>query len=179
MNPKTRLTLLRILIVIGVIALTVFLISIRDQIKQLEGYGYPGIFLVSMFATSTVIVPLPGILLTSMLGVAGFNPLLLAVCAGSGAALGEMTGYMVGFSGQGVVEKSKFYERVLNWMQKYGSITILVLAIIPNPAFDIVGMIAGVMKMSIPRFLLICAAGEIIKYLIFALFGSSLSTWIK
>ncbi|HPH96575.1 MAG TPA: VTT domain-containing protein [Anaerolineaceae bacterium] len=179
MSPKTRLTLLRIFIIIGVVALTIFLISIRDQIKQLEGYGYPGIFLVSMLATSTVIVPLPGVLLTSMLGMAGFNPLLLAVCAGAGAALGEMTGYMVGFSGQGVVERSKFYDRVLKWMEKYGSITILVLAVIPNPAFDIVGMVAGVMKMPIPRFLLFCAAGEIIKYLIFALAGSGLATYIK
>jgi membrane protein YqaA with SNARE-associated domain len=173
MNSKLRLNLLRALILIGVIALTVYLISIRDQIKLLGSYGYPGIFLVSILANATIIVPVPGILLTSAMG-AVFNPFWVAVAAGLGAALGELSGYLAGFSGQGVIENAKQYERMTNWMKKYGDITILVLAFIPNPLFDGAGMIAGALKMNPGKFLFYCAIGKILKMMVFAYTGSSL-----
>lgn len=131
MNPKLRLNLLRALILIGVIALTIYLVSIRDQVKQLGAYGYPGIFLVSILVNATIIVPVPGVLLASAMG-AIFNPFWVAVAAGSGAAIGELSGYLAGFSGQAVVENAKLYERLTNWMKKFGPITILVLAFIPK-----------------------------------------------
>ena len=173
MSSKLRLNLLRAFILIGMIALTVYLISIRDQVKQLGTYGYPGIFLVSILANATIIVPLPGILLTSAMG-AVFNPFWVAVAAGLGAALGELSGYLVGFSGQGVIENAKLYERMTNWMKKYGDITILVLAFIPNPVFDMAGMIAGALKMNPAKFLFYCAIGKILKMMVFAYTGASL-----
>jgi membrane protein DedA with SNARE-associated domain len=173
MSSKLRLNLLRALILIGVIALTVYLISIRDQVKQLGAYGYPGIFLVSILANATIIVPLPGILLTSAMG-AVFNPFWVAVAAGLGAALGELSGYLAGFSGRGVIENTKRYERMTNWMKKYGDITILVLAFIPNPVFDVAGMIAGALKMKPAKFLFYCAVGKILKMMVFAYTGASL-----
>lgn len=59
-------------------------------------------------------------------------------------------------------------------MRKYGDPTILVLAIIPNPLFDMAGMIAGVLKMPVWKFLIFCTVGKIIKMLAFAYLGSSL-----
>jgi membrane protein DedA with SNARE-associated domain len=173
MSSKLRLNLLRALILIGVIALTVYLISIRDQVKQLGAYGYPGIFLVSILANATIIVPLPGILLTSAMG-AVFNPFWVAIAAGLGAALGELSGYLAGFSGQAVIENTKRYELMTNWMRKYGDITILVLAFIPNPVFDVAGMIAGALKMKPTKFLFYCAVGKILKMMLFAYTGASL-----
>ena len=35
-----------------------------------------------------------------------FNPIGVAVAAGLGAAIGELSGYLAGFSGQGVVERA-------------------------------------------------------------------------
>jgi membrane protein YqaA with SNARE-associated domain len=173
MNPKQRLNILRALILIGVIALTIYLVSIRDQVKQLGAYGYPGIFLVSILINATIIVPVPGVLLTSAMG-AVFNPFWVAVAAGLGASIGELSGYLAGFSGQGVIENAKLYARLTTWMKKYGDITILVLAFIPNPAFDVAGMIAGVLRMNILKFLFYCAIGKILKMMIFAYTGSSI-----
>jgi uncharacterized membrane protein YdjX (TVP38/TMEM64 family) len=173
MNPKLRLNLLRAAILIGVIVLTVFLISIRDQVKQLGTYGYPGIFLLSILVNATIIIPVPGVLLTSAMG-AVFNPFWVAVAAGLGASLGELSGYLAGFSGRGVVENSQLYQRLTGWMKKYGDITILVLAFIPNPAFDVAGMIAGVLKMKYYKFLFYCAIGKILKMMIFAYTGASI-----
>lgn len=178
MTPKTRLNLLRGLVLLGVIALTVLLFIFRDQIKELERFGYAGIFLVSIFANATIIIPLPGIALTSAMG-AVFHPFWVAVAAGSGAAIGEFSGYLAGFSGQALIEDARAYERVTNWMKKYGDITILVLAFIPNPLFDMAGMVAGALKMPWPRFAVFCAVGKILKMLFFAYLGSYLGDLIN
>ena len=173
MSAKARLNLARALILIFVVGLTIFLISIRDQVKQLEGYGYPGIFVVSILANATIIVPVPGVLFTSAMG-AVFDPFWVAVAAGSGAALGEITGYLAGFSGQALIENARLYERLLNWMRKYGGLTVLVLAFIPNPAFDLAGMSAGALKMPLYKFLFFCMIGKILKMLVFAYTGAAI-----
>jgi membrane protein YqaA with SNARE-associated domain len=171
---KRAMNILRLVIFIGVIALTVYLYTIRDHIRQLQGYGYAGLFLVSIVANATIIIPLPGIVLTSAMGTI-FNPLGVAIAAGSGAALGELTGYLAGFSGQGVIEKSDRYKRILEWMKKkprLADLTILVLATIPNPFFDLAGMASGALRIPIWRFLLWVWIGKILKMLPFAYAGT-------
>lgn len=167
---KRTLNLIRVLVLLGVIALTVVLVINRERIQELEVYGYPGIFLVSILANATILVPVPGVVFTSAMG-AVFNPFWVSIAAGTGAALGELSGYMAGFSGQAVVENAERYERVVAWMRKYGDITILVLAFIPNPLFDLAGMLAGVLKMNVWKFLFYCVVGKILKMLIFAYAG--------
>lgn len=167
-----RLTLVRILALLFVIGLTLGLYLYRDQVGKLQGLGYPGIFLVSLFSSATIILPVPGVLFTSVMG-AVFNPFWVAVAAGTGAALGELSGYLAGFSGQAVVERTPAYEKVEGWMKKYGQWAILVLGFIPNPFFDIAGMVAGALKMPIWRFLIFCWIGKIAKMLLFAYGGAT------
>ncbi len=172
-----KIAALRIVALLFVIGLTVLLYVYRDQVIKLQGLGYPGIFLAEILANATIILPVPGVLLASVFGSV-FNPFWVAVAAGSGAALGEITGYMAGFSGQAVIENRKWYDRLETWMKKYGDITILVLAIIPNPLFDMAGMVAGALRMPLWRFLLWCTIGKIIKMLMFAYLGSYITTLI-
>lgn len=172
-EPVQRPGLLRILILVIVIALSIYLVLVRDQIASLERYGYLGIFLLSILANATVIVPLPGILLVSTMG-AVFNPFWVAVAAGCGASLGELSGYVAGFSGQPMAEKVKWYDAVQDWMSKFGNLTIFLLALIPNPAFDLAGISAGALKIPVVRFLFFCALGKILKMLIFSLGGGGL-----
>ena len=56
-------------------------------------------------------------------------------------------------------------------MEKYGDITILVLAFIPNPLFDLAGIIAGILKMPVWKFLIYCIIGKVLKMMIFAYSG--------
>jgi membrane protein DedA with SNARE-associated domain len=49
---------------------------------------------------------------------------------------------------------------------------VLLLAFVPNPLFDIVGVTAGILKMPYPKFLLWCMLGKILKMLAFAYGGS-------
>jgi uncharacterized membrane protein YdjX (TVP38/TMEM64 family) len=163
----------RLLLLLFVFGLTIALVLMRDQIRRLGTYGYPGIFLFSILANATVIIPLPGVIITSAMG-AIFNPFWVAIAAGSGSAIGELTGYLAGYSGQKIVERVPWYDTIEKWVKKYGGFTILILAIIPNPAFDMAGIAAGALKLPIRRFLFWCVLGKIIKMSFFAYGGAAL-----
>ncbi len=162
---------IRIAIIAGAIFFTAVLIYNRDQIKNFGSLGYPGIFLVALLSSATVFVPLPGIMFTTAMG-AVFNPLWVALAAGVGAGLGEMSGYLVGYSGRELVNKTAWHERVEGWIRKYGIWIIILLSSIPNPAFDFVGFTAGVLKLPVWEFLLGAIIGNIIKMLLFAYGGA-------
>lgn len=166
-----RLTVVRILVLLAVIALTVFLVLNRARVKDLEALGYPGIFLVSLLSNATLILPVPGVLFTSAMG-AVFNPYWVALAAGTGATLGELSGYAAGFSGQGIIENKQWYTRVTEWMKKYGGLTVLVLAFVPNPVFDIAGMVDGALRMPLWKYLIFSWIGKTAKMLLFALGGA-------
>lgn len=170
MNKEKKIKIIRWIVLIFVIALSVFLFINRENIQHLEHFGYTGIFLASLLSNASLILPVPGVLITSAMG-AVFNPVFVALAAGGGATLGEITGYLAGFSGQGIVEKTKWHSNLEGWMKKYGDLTILVLAFIPNPAFDIVGIMAGAMKIPLYRFLFFCFLGKFLKMLLFAYGG--------
>jgi membrane protein YqaA with SNARE-associated domain len=177
--PKSKLVtkLLRVLALIVVVGLSIYIFSIRDQAEQLSKYGYPGIFLLAFLAYATVLLPAPGVAVVFTMG-AVFSPLGVALAAGAGAALGEISGYLAGFSGQAVIERADIYQRLTGWMKKNGPLTVFLLAAIPNPFFDLAGATAGALKMPLPKFLLWCWIGETIKMLFFALAGSASLDWI-
>lgn len=175
-NPRVLL-IARILALIAVIAITVFVFSIRDKADEFAVYGYPGIFLIALITNATVLLPAPGIAVVFAMG-AVFHPLGVAFAAGLGGAIGELSGYLAGFSGQAVIERVTLYEKMEKWMNKNGPLTIIILAFLPNPFFDIAGIAAGALKMPIARFFLWCWIGVTLKMIVFAYVGSSSLKWI-
>jgi len=174
---KRRLLIARWLSLLGVIAISLLIFSLRDRAEQLAIYGYPGIFLLSFLAYATVILPAPGIWIVFAMG-AVFHPVGVALAAGSGAALGELSGYLAGFSGQAVIERAELYKRLSFWMQKNGPLTIFALAAFPNPFFDLAGIAAGALKMPMRRFLFWCWIGETAKMLYFSYAGAASFDWL-
>ena len=174
MTRKEKLqNIARVAIIIGLTAASIYLFTMRDQIKNLEAYGYPGIFLISFLANATVIVPLPGVIVTSAMG-AVFHPFWVAIASGFGAALGELSGYLAGFTGQVIIQKVSKYGKLVHWMKRYGGVAIFLLAFIPNPAFDMAGITAGGLKVPVSRFLFWCLLGKILKMLVFAYSGATI-----
>jgi membrane protein YqaA with SNARE-associated domain len=173
-KSKLALNLLRVLVLIGVVTITVYLYTFRDQLKNLQGYGYLGIFLVSIVANATIIIPLPGVAVTYAMGTI-FNPFLVGIAAGTGAALGELTGYMAGFSGQAVIENNEKYHHLLDWMtahRRWSDLVIMGLAFIPNPFFDLAGMASGALRIPLWRFLIWVWIGKVMKMMVFAYAGA-------
>lgn len=179
MLTKRRLFLARLLALVAVIAISVYIFAIRDRAQELARYGYPGIFVLSFLANATVLLPAPGVLFVFAMG-AVFNPVGVALAAGTGAALGEISGYLAGFSGQAIAERVELYDRLLSWMEKnrrLSYLAILVLAFIPNPLFDLAGFAAGTLRIPLSRFLFWCWIGKTLKMLLFALLGASALNW--
>jgi uncharacterized membrane protein YdjX (TVP38/TMEM64 family) len=172
MSNRKQIIVFRIIALALVIAITVFIFSIRTEAEKLALYGYPGAFLLSFLAYATVVLPAPGVAFIFTMGTI-LNPVILGIVAGAGAALGEITGYMAGFSGQAVIERADIYLRLTKWMNRNGPLTILILSAIPNPFFDLAGAIAGALRMPLLRFLIWCWMGESIKMMFFSLIGAS------
>jgi uncharacterized membrane protein YdjX (TVP38/TMEM64 family) len=169
--------LLRVLALAVVIGITVYIYNIRERVDEFAAYGYPGIFLIMLMANATVILPAPGVAVVFAMGSI-FNPILVALAAGTGGAIGELSGYLAGFSGQAIVENTQTYDRITPWVKKYGVWAILVLSAIPNPFFDLAGIAAGVAKIPVWKFLLFCWVGQIIKMAMFAYAGAYSIDWL-
>ena len=161
----------RIVAILFAIVISALIVIFRKQLAGLGAYGYPGLFLLNVFTSATIILPMPGLALAFAAG-ATLNPFLVGLSVGSGAAVGELTGYLAGYGGQGLVENNPGYAKIVRWTQRYGLWMVFALALIPNPFFDVVGMIAGLLRIPAWRFLLACWAGNVIKATTIALIGA-------
>lgn len=151
-----------VLALVAVAAITVLLFVFSNEVRQLGSAGYLGIFLTMLFTSATLILPAPGLAFVFVLGKV-FPPLILGVVAGAGSTLGELTGFLAGFSGSGIVENIGVYHRIERAIKKYGLLTLVVLAAIPNPLFDAAGVAAGALGIKWWQFLLATFVGKTIK----------------
>lgn len=151
------------------ISLAIF--GFRGQFARLEKYGYLGLFLLSVFGNATVILPVP-VVLTAFLAGGLLQPFAVAVFTALGASIGELTGYLAGISGRIVVDKNPQLEKVQDKMQKHGLWVLFVLAAIPNPLFDLAGIVAGVSKIPVWKYLTAVFLGKCVKFLIFSYLGA-------
>lgn len=176
-KPAWQVNLLRAFALLAVIGITVYIYSIREHVEEFEKFGYAGIFLIALMANATVLLPAPGVAVIYAMGGI-FNPLLVGLAAGTGGALGELSGFLAGFSGQAVIERTDIYNRFKPWVDRYGGWAILVLSAIPNPFFDVAGIAAGIAKMRMRTFLFFTWIGQIIKMTLFATAGYYSIEWL-
>jgi membrane protein DedA with SNARE-associated domain len=177
-RSKFFTNILRILALFAVVGVTLYIYSIRDRVEEFAAFGYPGIFLIALLANATILVPAPGVAVIYAMG-AIFNPLGVGLAAGLGGTVGELSGYLAGFSGQAVVERMDVYNRIIPWVDKYGGWAIMVLSAIPNPFFDVAGIAAGIAKMPLPTFLIFTLIGQLIKMTLFAVAGHYSVTFLS
>lgn len=156
-----------------IISISVFVIGRYIDPEQFKRYGYPGVFIISVLGNATIILPAPSLAVVSMTG-AFLNPWLVGLVAGIGEPLGELTGYLAGYSGKAVVENRDNYDKVVSWTRRYGLAVIFALSVIPNPLFDLAGIAAGALQIPVYKFLLVCWAGKTIKTTLFALGGRAI-----
>ena len=171
-------TILDVFVILLVIAITVCLFLFRSKVSELGNLGYLGAFLISLVANATIILPMPGLLILIGLG-ASFNPILVAVFGGIGGGLGEMTGYILGRSGRGITSNNKWYLRAESWMKKRGFLTVFCFALLPFLPLDVAGLIAGVSRYSVWKFLVACALGKTLLYVIMIQAGTWGWDWVE
>ena len=157
------LRLLALAVVLGIVA-AVFVL--RDFL-DLNQVGYPAIAALSFFASASLVIPVPGMAVVCA-GGWQLSPLTVALVAGATGTLGELTGYMLGYSGSGVAGKGRLYQRIEGWMKRRGWLVIFILSILPNPIFDLAGISAGVLRYPIRLFLVWIWVGTFLKFLMVA-----------
>lgn len=142
----------------------------------IRAIGYPAVFAISLLSSASLFLPLPGPVV-AFVGGSVLNPIYVALLASVGAALGEMTGYAMGYSGHAVAENTEVYRRIAGWMRRRGWLVLFVLAAVPNPIFDLAGIAAGVLRYPVWLFFLVVLAGKIVKFLVFSLAGALGIPW--
>lgn len=142
----------------------------RDQIAQLAAWGYLGLFLLNVFGSATLFMPTP-LFLTAFAAASVLNPWLVTVVAATGSSIGEITGYVAGLGGTAFIDGDGRTQKIRGWMSKYGAWALFVLAAIPNPLFDVAGLIAGATKVPLLKFLLAIWAGKLVKFGAIVLLG--------
>jgi membrane protein YqaA with SNARE-associated domain len=157
--------------ILAAIVISVLIFVYRDELTFLRGYGYIGIFILSILGSATIISPAPVFLLAFSSGGV-FSPIPVAFFVSLGSAIGEITGYLVGVSGGDIIKKHKRLKRIEGWMKINGIVTIFVLAAIPNFLFDVAGIVAGSSKIPVRKFLIATWLGRLVRYLILAYLGS-------
>lgn len=167
------------LLAVGGLSIAIYLL--RDRIQSLQQVGYASAFIVNAFASSSVLLPMPGLVYTYALGSL-LHPALVGCAAGAGATLGELSGYLAGFSGGALLEDRPAYARMFNLMrsrQSIATLIVFILAFVPNPFFDIAGVTAGIIKMPLARFTAATLAGNIAKSTLTAYAGAMSFAWLQ
>jgi len=169
---KKLIPLLTLLLVIAItVCIFYFYQRYSDKIEELKAYGYLGAFIISLIGNATIILHGGTSAVISVLGAILPSAVMVGLASGAGAAIGEITGYMAGYSGRGIAEKSRLYSRVEGWMRKWGVLTIFFFSLAPL-VFDLAGIAAGALRFPFWKFFLLCWSGRTLFYIGVALAGA-------
>ena len=156
--------LLKLLAIFSVLILLVTIVSLRELLPHHRSIGYAGVFILSFASSASLLFPVPGIAaVCAASGIGGLFPLWVILLASLAESMGELTGYLIGFSGRGFIENYYYYPRIERWMERRGWLVLIVVSSIPNFLFDIIGVAAGTLRYPIRRFLWAVWIGKIIK----------------
>ncbi len=152
---------------------TYFIFQNAGIVRELAtGYGLVGVFIASLIANATVLLPLPIDL--AVIAINAQSDSLLAVLSlslvvGIGAGIGEMTAYIAGLLGVETAEKIREKEfsqikEIREKIERKGMAFIFMMAIIPFP-FDIIGVTAGLIKYNPKKFFVAALLGKTCRYI--------------
>lgn len=150
----------------------------RDFFKDASSLGLLGIFIINFVSSAGFFVSGPGSIITAIAGGNLYSPLLVAIIATLGACLGDMLGFAFGYSGRKLAKKKLDRHKIIKILEKHfhrhGDIVVFMLAIIPNPFFDAVGILAGAVNYAPLKFFAIMFVGRFLRYWSLSYFGSKL-----
>ena len=140
-----------------------------DLVRDLEGPAVVVAFAVTMVGASTVILPAPTALTVVALASSLDNPIGVGIAAAAGQTVGEGVGYLLGRSGSGLLPEFGWSRRLADRMRRSMLITdgvIALFAAVPNPLFDVIGIIAGTLRHPVWRYAVAAFLGNVFKYVI-------------
>lgn len=149
-------------------------------VASVEAYAYPGAFVVALLTNLTLAVPVPYNPVVLQLMTVVEVPLLVALLAAAGSALGESTGWWVGSQGRAVLSVSGRAGAAVRWLQRLAAHRwrsfggLVAFSAVPNPVFDVAGLVAGAAKVPYRLFLLATFSGRLVRFVVFVIVGEAL-----
>jgi membrane protein YqaA with SNARE-associated domain len=149
--------------------------SLNLPLETLATTAYLVVFIVTLASNAAVFVPVALHISIILAAADKWNPAIIALVASVGGTLGEITAYYAGYLGKRVMhlENTPGYNRLASWMKRYGPWGIFFISLQPILPVDIAGLLAGVSKLPLWKFLLPCWPGKIIKYLLLCYLGTA------
>jgi membrane protein YqaA with SNARE-associated domain len=139
--------------------------------QLVTSYGYFGIFIISLIGALSIFFPLPYTVVIFTLGGL-FDPFLIAIVAGLGSAVGEFSGYLLGYYGRKVIsaERRRKMGFMLRVFDRFGPIAIFIFALTPLPD-DLLFIPLGIMHYSLLRAFIPALIGKVSMNFIVAYSG--------
>ena len=146
-------------------------------------YRYFGVFAISLIGTASIIIPIPYTLIIFELSFSGdtlWDPLLLTIAGGAGSALGEMSGYALGYFGRKIVsaERQRKMEYLVKIFDRYGPLAIFLFALTPLPD-DLLYIPLGFMKYKFYKAFIPTIAGKFLMIFIIVYFSKTAGDTIR
>jgi len=134
-------------------------------------YGYFGVFLISLIGSLSIVFPVPYALIIYLIG-AFLDPLPVAIAGGLGSALGEVSGYILGYYGRAVIseERQKKMDFMLRIFSRYGNPAIFIFALTPLPD-DLLFIPLGIMRYRFIKAFIPAVLGKFFMCLVLAIGG--------
>jgi membrane protein YqaA with SNARE-associated domain len=173
-TPRWRKWLGPILLALLVTAANVGIYWLDIDYRVFGAYAYLGVFVVTLIANATTIVPVPYITIVACIAGQNSDLVLVALAGGLGSVLGESVAFSIGRSGRAIAEETRFYDWVKRQLQHpwRAFLVLFGLAAPINPAFDVAGLAAG--ALGVPYWLFFTAVflGRMIRFGLIALAGA-------
>jgi len=151
------------------------LIRIQEWLASIViQHGYLGVFLISLIGALSIAIPIPYTILIFACGHY-LDPVLVALAGGAGSAVGEISGYALGYAGRLVTseERRRKMDYFLRLFHRYGAVTIFLFALTPFPD-DLLFIPLGIMRYSFVKAFIPCLLGKTVMCFILA-YGGRLS----
>jgi membrane protein DedA with SNARE-associated domain len=140
-------------------------------------YGYFGSFLAALVGNLTIIFVFPYTIVTFFLATSGLNPLWLGIITGTGAYLGELSGYFIGRWGSKKFQAAKpeaydSLERLVKARPIFVQWLLFIFSLLPLPD-DVLFIPLGMLRYSVWKLTWPSLLGKIGANLIIAYTGTT------
>jgi len=160
----------KIAAVVVVIAFNIALFLVPIDYTGLGGFAYAGAFLITLIANAAVVVPVPYIPIVAHIVTSADSAAVVVLLAALGSALGETVGFFVGRVEKDLFTGHPWFERLRRFFhnERRAGIFLFLFAIPLNPVFDVGGLGAGALGISLRTFFIAVFVGRIVRFAIIA-----------
>jgi membrane protein YqaA with SNARE-associated domain len=168
-GPARRAYILGIVGIIITVLMAVAVVYYGEEVREFEQYGYIGAFFISILGGATVIIPVPMLAVVFALGGVMKYTWLVGISAALGELVGAVAIYMTGHGAGTALINSKHgriqavYDRLLNLMERRGSLTLFAVTSVINPFFYPAAFACGALQFGLRKYIFIVLAGKLIK----------------